>query len=239
MSWLHRLFAPAPEMPPEVVARLQAWRREPPVNDRVGLDNARFVVVDSETSGLDPRRDRLLALAAVPLENGRVLSGEGREWVLQTEAATDRANILIHGLGPEAQAAGQAPALALASFLEFVGKAPLVAFHANFDRRVIERAARSLLGVRLPNYWLDLARLAPALVPEARLAQGALDDWLVYFDLQVSRRHRAGDDALATAELFLILLTRARRQEVAALYELMAACAVPDSSALGAGVGGP
>ena len=142
----------------------------------------------------------------------------------QRDETSERDNILIHGIGPQAQAAGRPPEESLMGFLEFIGKHPLAAFHAGFDQAMLDRDLRETLGVRLPNPWLDLALLAPALVPEARLPQAALDDWLGYFGLRASARHRAADDAFVTAELFLVLLARACARGLGTVSMLHAAC---------------
>ncbi len=238
MSWLHRLFRPHVELPPALARRVRAWRDLPPVPDRTALAETRFVVVDVETTGLDPRRDRLLSIGACVVENLRVLPGTNREWILRHEQATaTRENILIHGLGPAAQAAGVAHEAALMEFLEYAGKAPLVAFHAAFDQAVLDRALRTGLGLRVLNPWLDLAPLAPVLAPEARLSRKGLDAWLAYFHLRAFARHGAAYDALATAELFLILLARAQLRGIGTLSALRAAAEVQVRAARG-GVGG-
>jgi DNA polymerase-3 subunit epsilon len=92
--------------------------------------------------------------------------------------------------------------------VRFAGKAPLVAFHAYFDQAVIERALRAHLSFRMENVWLDLARLAPALLPEHGSGQ-TLDDWTRVYNTDNYRRHDAVADALATAQLLQIVLTRA------------------------------
>lgn len=210
MSWLARLFRPHVELPPGIAHRVAAWKNLPGVSENVPLGQARFVVVDVETSGLDTRRDRLLAIGACAVEALRLRPGENYVSILRSEETNQRENILIHGIGPQAQAAGQPPEESLMDFLEFIGKQPLVAFHASFDQAMLNHACRDALGVRLTNPWLDLAHLAPALFPEARLGQAGLDEWLGHFSLRAQARHRAGDDAFVTAELFLILLGRAR-----------------------------
>lgn len=78
-----------------------------------GPDTApRWLMVDVETSGLDPKRDRLLAIAAVGLRvdwGSRRLSvvlADSFEVVLRQEAASDRDNILLHGIGVQRQKEG-------------------------------------------------------------------------------------------------------------------------------------
>ena len=233
-----RLFRSQIELPEALAQRVRAWSALPGMDERTPLSQARFVVVDVETSGLDARRDRLLAIGAVVVEAQRVVPGHGYEAFLRAATPSSRANILVHGITPHAQRSGSAPEAALMGFLEFARRDLLVAFHANFDRMMLDRAVRTQLGVRLSNPWIDVAQLAPALVPEARLANRPLDDWLGYFGLRAHVRHNAASDAFATAEIMLILLARAARQGLTSVSQLCAACERQQRLLPGGGVGG-
>lgn len=178
----------------------------------VALRAARWVVVDCETSGLDPARDRLLAVGAVAVRGGRIELGESFSAVLRQDAPSEPANILVHGIGGEAQRNGRPAAQALREFSEFLGDGLPVAFHAPFDDAVLCRAMTQVPGLRAPRGWLDLARLAPALHPGPDRARRALDDWLAEFGIACPARHDALADAYATAQLLLILLAEAERQ---------------------------
>jgi DNA polymerase-3 subunit epsilon len=238
MSWLARLFRPQLELSPGLANRVAEWRKWPAVSERTTLAEARFIVVDVETSGLDPRQDRLLSIGAVTVDSLRLDTGASYETILRRDERSERENILIHGIGPQAQAAGEEPEEVLMQFLEFAGKATLVAFHAAFDRSMLDRDLRETLGVRLSNAWIDLAPLAPALVPEARLPRAGLDEWLAYFSLRAHARHRAVDDAMATGELFLILLKRALAGGLDTVGSLMAAAGEHQRKLQGGGFGG-
>lgn len=238
MSWLARLFRPHIELEPGLAERVRVWREQPAVSERIAVTQARFIVVDVETSGLDMRKDRLLSIGACAVEAMRLRAGESYATILQRDETSARANILIHGIGPQAQAAGEVPEESLLGFLEFAGRYPLVAFHASFDQTMLDRALRESLGARLINPWLDLAHLCPALFPEARLSQAGLDDWLGYFGLRAHARHRAADDAFATGEIFLILLARARARSLTTVSALHAACEQQARLVPGGGVGG-
>ncbi len=169
----------------------------------------RWVVVDVESSGLDPSSDRLLAIAGVAVlrcdpGRPRIALGDSFEVMLkQPPGIVDKDNILLHGIGLAAQRGGVDPALALTQFEAWVDGAPLVAFHAAFDMRMIRRAAEQFLSRRLQGDWLDLAQLAPIWRPEVR-AQ-ALDDWLDQLELKCEARHQAAADALVTAQLLVKL----------------------------------
>jgi len=85
-----------------------------------------------------------------------------------------------------------------------------VAFHAEFDRRLIERHLAAAALPRPDNPWLDLAPLSAVLHPDVRAH--ALDDWMAHFGIQCAQRHQAAADTLATAELLLHLWARLRQQ---------------------------
>jgi DNA polymerase-3 subunit epsilon len=181
-------------------------------------DAARAVVLDVESSGLDPERDDLLAIAAVGVERrgSRVVirPGDSFDVVLRREsgAPPDKSNILLHGIGAGAQRAGIEAAEALEAFADHAGTALLIGFHVAFDRRMIERASRAVGRPRPANRWLDLADLAPVLHPGVRAT--ALDDWLALYGITVAQRHAAASDAWATAELLQRLWLRAADQGV-------------------------
>jgi DNA polymerase III subunit epsilon len=190
----------------------------------------RWVVLDVEASGLGPRRDRLLAIAAVALcldneARPSIEVGDSFEVVLQhsQEIAPDKANILLHGIGVGAQREGEEPAPALEAFERWLGDAPLVAFHSAFDETLIQRAMQSVLGCPLANDWLDLAPVAAAVQPGVK-ARG-LDDWLEHFDIPCARRHQAAADSLATAELLLRLWPAIRVECRSADFAALAALA--------------
>ena len=186
MRWLDRLLGRA--APDE--AAVQAGQR--------------WVVLDVETSGLDQASDRLMSIGAVAVHDRRIVVADSLELTIRQPSASTRQNILVHGIGAEAQLSGLDPKQACEVFLDYVGRSPLLAFHASFDRAFLMGAAKAFVGVPIGNAWIDLADLAPALHPGT--GARALDDWLAHFDIPVDQRHNAAGDAFATAMLFLRLL---------------------------------
>jgi DNA polymerase III subunit epsilon len=191
------------------LASLRRWLGR----DAPATPAGRWVVVDTETSGLDPERDRLLAIGAVAVDDDGILLDDSFEIVLKGDPSGDAANIVVHGIGHGAQAAGVPVRGALEAFREWAADAPRVGFHTDFDRAVLRIA---FAGAGLPaddRPWLDLAPLAGALVPEAyRYGGRSLDDWLAAFGIECTIRHNAASDALATAELLLRLRAIAAKQ---------------------------
>lgn len=169
----------------------------------------RWVVVDVETSGLNPLEDRLIAVGALAVRDGAIDFADSFEVVLRQDIPSSRANVEVHRIGHAEQLAGAEPAAALRAFLEFVGDDPLVAYHARFDAVVLRRAIRARLGRVFAPRWLDVADVAPHAWPGR--GGPALDDWLAEFGVPMSHRHRAIADCLGTAQVFLAVLAAAPR----------------------------
>lgn len=188
-----------------LIDALRSWTRRPSAPDA-----GRWVVMDVESSGLDPRRDRLLAIAAIAVRTDgprpRIDLADSFEQVLQqpaSSAAPDRGNILLHGIGVGAQRAGVPRREALQAFRAYVAGAPLIAFHAAFDQTLIDRAYRAEALPALACKWLDLAPLAAVLQPTVKAR--SLDEWMQALGIHCVARHQAAADTLATAELLLKL----------------------------------
>jgi DNA polymerase III subunit epsilon len=220
MNWFARLFGGAPALTDARRAALAAYQALPRRDLHAPLDTQRFVVVDVESSGLNIHSDRLIAIGAIAVSDGVARLGQSFEVVLRQTTASSIDNILVHGIDGTTQTAGAEPADGLLAFLAFLGNAPLIAYHADFDRAMINRAARAHLGATIANPWIDLAWIAPALCPEIATGRRALDDWTAAFDIANTNRHNAVSDACATAQLLLILLSRARAQGHASLADL-------------------
>lgn len=206
------------------LSEVQQARRErlplPQALDDTPLDETRLVVMDLETSGLDTRRDKVLSIGAVVIEQGAIDMGTQYECTLYRADHKVTESILIHGIPPSEIAEGMGAADALLDFMEFSGECVFLAFHAGFDQRMLRRGLREDLGHRLQHAFIDIAEMAPMLCPDAAIGRGGLDDWQSYFLLNNSQRHNAAADALATAEIALILLSKARVQGITTLAEL-------------------
>jgi len=213
MGLFDRLFGRRLQLDPAIVGQLESWRGRAESDLSQDFDATRYVVVDVETTGLDLVRDRLIAIGACAVENGEVVMADSFEIVLRQDRISAKDNILIHGIGGEAQREGLEPAEALLRFLDFLGKSPLVAFHVTFDQTMIKKAIKEYLGFEFKHPWLDLAYVMPGLLPQYARRYRALDDWSNYFEISNFARHSALADALATAQLFLCALPLARAKQ--------------------------
>jgi len=176
----------------------------------------RWIVLDVETSGLDPYSDRLLAIAAVALEVSpdferiAIVIGDNYEAVLKQDLPSSKDNILVHHIGAQAQSEGRSPVEVLEEFRDWAGHCPLLAFHSAFDEAMINRAY-GLYGLEpLQNEWLDIEPLAK--ITGVNPSLRALDDWLGHFGIECAVRHQAAADTFATAELLMRLWPYLKRE---------------------------
>ncbi len=217
---LTRWLGGRPQLSPQQQQRLAAWEALPRAELGAPVSETRCVVVDVETSGLNLMEDRLISIGAVAVVNGKIALGDSFYVVLQQQAASEKGNILLHGIGTTAQLEGAPPVEALLAFLDYLGKAPLIAFHVTFDETMIRRALREHLGFSFKHPWLDLAYVMPGLNPALSKRFHALDDWIGHFGIRIDVRHNALADALATAQLLQVALAQTGKNNLINFAEL-------------------
>lgn len=211
-----RLIQP-PQQSPLLAALIAAATHvaqaaEPLPLENQALTDTSIVVYDLETSGLDIQTDSVLSIGAVTISQRAIALGNVFHEVLATPSAElDLDSQLIHGLTLKDLAGGSPPRAALLRFLEYSNNRIWLAYHAEFDRVMLQKAIHHWLGVSFDPRPLDMAELAPMLFPEQGPAYGPLDHWLDVFGLTIHSRHNALDDAMVTAELMLIMLEQAHQ----------------------------
>ena len=191
-NWLSRLLAsntasgPLSEQARQTLAR---WAALPEPDLARAHFETRYVVVNTEASGLDLDKDRVLAVSAVGIDGGILAPQDSYYAVL-----------------------GEHPAEALTGLLQAVGKAPLIVFNSGFNRTMLERALEEHLGLAADWLWIDLYFILPALFPERIERPARLADWMSSFGIETFQRHHALGDGWAIAQLFLAAQARALAQ---------------------------
>ena len=219
MSWLGRLLPRRSGAGGDYAAALEAYRNAPRTAGDTAIAHVRFVVVDVETSGLNPYRDRLLAIGAVGVDAMLLRFDDSFTAFMRQHTTSTDENILVHGIDGTTQISAPEASEGLAAFLVYAGKSPLIAYNADFDRAVIERALRATLATTLENPWIDLARLAPAVL--GGTGSRTLDEWTRECGIENFRRHDALADATATAQLLQVVLARAAASRHTRLTDLV------------------
>ena len=186
----------------------QTWANETPVPE------VRFVVLDTETTGLDPRRDRVITIGAVAVIDGEILLADSFEVMLKI--AYNNSSVTVHGITRDEALAGMEESHAMALFLDYLRDGVIVGHHIGHDIEAISCACERHFGIRLRNRSLDTMDLTLHLNDDGAfrgrpLAAGfSLDALCETFGVVAHDRHTAGGDALLTARVFLRLLKAAK-----------------------------
>ena len=192
---------------------------------------ARWCALDLELTGLDPRSDEIIAVGAVPIEEGRVILGKVFYTLVRSTKRSDRGAILAHKLRVADLADAPPVDAALDLVLEVLtGRVPV--FHvAPIERSFLSQlfAQRRL---RLPpaadtdilgRIWMhERDGFYPRRLPLAKLSE------------ELGQRpeigHHALGDALTTAQAFIALashLDAVSRQTVGSLVDAAQQLRVP------------
>jgi DNA polymerase-3 subunit epsilon len=194
--------------------------------DETPLECVRFVVLDSETTGFDPRRDRLITIGAVTVQGGEIVLEDSFEALIKVTHNTSA--VTVHGITYDEACTGLDEPEALAGFLAYLRDGVIVGHHIGHDIQMLNAASEKHFGFSLRNRFLDTMDLTLHLEKDGAfrgrpLPQGfSLDALCGMFGVVPHDRHTAGGDAFITAQIFLRLLhaaCRVGRGTVASLCE--------------------
>lgn len=201
-----------------------------------------FVAIDTETTGLDPRTDAVVALGAVPFVGGQPRPEAGWARLVDPGRPIPPVARAVHGIADD-DVRGAPPLRAVwPEFLAVCGDHPLVAHAAHFDLLLLRRAAREGRWPMPPGPVLDIGALARALFPA--WWDLSLDGLARLTEVVPVGRHTATGDALTAGLIFRRLvpfLERAGAGTLAAALRLQRRTTlVPDGpGATGGGLAGP
>ena len=173
------------------------------------LADLRLLAVDIETTGLDPRRDRVLSIGWLPVDGGRIeLGGVGRVVVRDAGAKGVGQSATVHGLTDDRLAGGVPLADAVSRLLAALAGRALLAHFARIETQFLGAACSRAWGAGMPCVVVDTFELERRVVAGGWGAEpepGALRLWTARkrHGLPVYRAHEALTDALACAELYL------------------------------------
>ena len=169
------------------------------------LKDLDFVVVDVEATGAKTPPNRLIELGAYRIRDGRIV--DKFLSLVNPEIPIPRFVASLTGISNEMVKLAPVFADVAPQWLDFVSDSVLIAHNSNFDTNFLNHEiSRVYPGHRMVNPHLCTVKLSRRVLPE--LLNHRLDTLAEHFSIPIASRHRAGCDALATAQIFLQLLTR-------------------------------
>lgn len=171
---------------------------------QMDLRQLTFVVFDTETTGLAPTQgDQVVSVGAVRVVNGRILTGETFNRLVNPGRPIPPESTKFHGITDEMVTNRPPLSVVLPQFKAYVADAVLVAHNAAFDMKFIRmREAES--GIVFDNTVLDTMLLSSYVdgTPENQ----SLDAIAERYGITLADRHTALGDSLVTAALLLRLI---------------------------------
>lgn len=182
--------------------------------DDAPAGSVRFVVLDTETTGLDPRRDKIITIGAVAVCGGEILLDDSFEVLLKV--AYNNSSVTVHGITRDEAVVGTNEAEAVSLFLDYLRDGVIVGHHIGHDIQALNCSCDRHFGFELSNRSLDTMDLTLHLddagaFASRQMAKGfTLDGLCEMFGITAHDRHTAGGDAFLTAQVFLRLLRAAK-----------------------------
>lgn len=178
-----------------------------------------FVVFDTELTGLNQRKDEIIAIGAIRIRNVRICFEDTFYALIKPKGKLHTASTLIHRITPgELQRAAPIEEV-LPRFIDFCGGAFLVGHHVTLDLDFINRACQKYLGGLIQSSSLDTMKLAraykaslngPYFSHHEKHGTYRLASLSEEFHLPKFEEHKAFQDALQTAYLFIYLIRKMR-----------------------------
>jgi len=185
------------------------------------LSELTYTVFDTETTGLDPSQgDEIIAIGAARIVNGRLLSEETFEQLIDPRRPLSQASIAVHGITPERLVGQPTIAAVLPRFRRFVEDTVLVGHNAAFDMRFLQ-LKEAQTGVVLDQPLLDTLLLSAVIHPNQE--SHSLEAIAQRLGVEIVDRHSALGDAVATGEVFLRMLPLLAAAGIQTLGEARAA----------------
>jgi DNA polymerase III subunit epsilon len=195
----------------------------PPIVERPSeftlLDDLPAVCLDTETTGLDVRRDRLLAVGAIHLHGSRLYAAETFERLVNPARRIPPGSTAVHGITDAMIAEAPAYSTIAADLAGFCGERVWIGHNIGFDVAILQREAK-LAGIAWSDpLALDTMCLYVALRPRA--ADVELEAIAADLGVDVIGRHTALGDALVAAEIWRRLLPLLAEAGVRSLGEAL------------------
>ncbi|MEZ0323763.1 MAG: 3'-5' exonuclease [Hydrogenothermaceae bacterium] len=167
-----------------------------------------FVAFDTETTGLNPKKDEILSIGAVKIKGNKIDLKDRFYTVIKPNFPINEETIKIHGLRKKDLENGIPIEEAIEKFLYFIGSRPLVGYYVEFDVAMINKYLKKMIGIELPNRQIDVSGMYYD-YKIGKIPQGFVDlrfdSILRDLNIPVFGKHDALNDAIMTALVFLHL----------------------------------
>ena len=185
------------------------------VDQTKSIRDARYIVIDTELTGLNEKRDSIVSVGALRMVGGRIDLGNSFYRLVNPETSLTAESVVIHEITPSEVVEKPGIEAVLTEFLEFCGDDIIVGHYVSIDLAFLNREMVRIFGSRLKNRVLDTAVLfafmKDRLPPNSTFVTPPRDyrnlyDIAKFLGVPVSGAHNAVMDAFITAQVFQRLI---------------------------------
>jgi CBS domain-containing protein len=181
------------------------------------------IAFDSETTGLDTSKARMIQLGAVRIVHGEVDETQIFQQMINPGVPIPPASQAIHRISDADVAAAQDFAAVVDAFDAWRQDSVLIGYATGFDLAMLKRE-KEIAGLEwISPRCLDVRFLVNLLGPN--LPDFSLDTIAGWVGVEIHDRHSALGDSIATAAIFVALMPRLRERGIRTLAEVERACA--------------
>lgn len=180
---------------------------------RASWEKFRFVSIDSESTGLDARKDAIISLAGVGVREGEICLWDQFSVILPI--AYNTSSVTVHGITREEAALGVEEPAALEQFLHWLRDGVIVGHHIQHDLTLLNTALERQFSIKLRNVVIDTMEAYLTVVERGGFANQqppagySLDALCTHFQITPHDRHTALGDSFLTAQILLRILKEA------------------------------
>ena len=169
----------------------------------------KIIVLDIETTGLNSKKDKIIEIGAVLLEDRKIINTY--QTLINPEIKIKKEITELTGISNDD--IKNAPKIEdeIHNFMEFIKTYPLVAHNATFDINFIEREVK-IQGYTLDNNIIDTLQLSRRF--NYSLSNHRLDTVANHFGIEMENYHRALDDAITTSKVLYSIVDLMKEREV-------------------------
>ena len=183
------------------------------------IDELRLVALDTEATGFEIGRDRILSVAVMELDWQEIHINTCREWLIYQPNTVVNKATEIHGILPCDTLKGIPEKQMLTELLPMLEGAIVIGHQIWFDALLLNDALRRNHGIGFRNPTIDVAPMAMIELQPFRKSGYAnqrppsIEDLCAHFGLPLHDRHTAEGDAYIAAELFLLMCAHIRKRK--------------------------
>src|SRR5262245_58874237 len=179
------------------------------------------IVIDTETTGLDPADARIVEVGAVRIQGGRILD-DAYGHLVHPGIPITKASTAIHHIDDNKVAGAPAFAEIWPELRNLIGNSIVIGHTIGFDLAVLKRECQRAGHAFEKLRALDTRLLAE--IAEPSLAGYTIESLATWLGVELTGRHSAAGDALTTARIFSALIPKLRDRNIRTLAEASRAC---------------